>query len=528
MSVRAGLTPLVGRTEELALLGARWEQATAGEGQAVLLSGEPGIGKSRLIQELKERVIQEGATRIEFRCSPYYQNSALYPVIERLHRVLQFARDDAPAVKLEKLEQTLSRYDFPQADTLALFAALLSLPPPESLPPLTLSPQKQKEKTLEALARWLFEEADENVVYTAWEDLHWADPSTLEFLTLCLDYVPTARMLALLVFRPELTPPWGTRSYLSQVTLGRLGRAQVEGIVERVTKGRAFPSAMVEQVVAKTDGVRLFVEELTKMIVESGMLRAVNSHYELAGPLSALSIPSTLQDSMMARLDRLGTAKEIAQLGAVVGREFSHELLRAVSPMAEEAPQQGLQQLVDAELIYRRGLPSQGSYLFNHALVQDTAYQSLLKSTRKHHHEQIAQVLEDRFPEAQETQPELLAHHYTEAGLLAQAIPYWQQAGQRAVQRLANAEAVAHFTQGLALLQTLQDTPARVQQELQLQLALGPPLIAIKGYAAPEGKATYSRALELCRQQGETPQLFPTLLGLRAAYVAQGDNICRP
>jgi predicted ATPase len=522
------LTPLVGRTEELALLGARWEQATAGEGQAVLLSGEPGIGKSRLIQELKERVIQEGATRIEFRCSPYYQNSALYPVIERLHRVLQFARDDAPAVKLEKLEQTLSRYDFPQADTLALFAALLSLPPPESVPPLTLSPQKQKGKTLEALARWLFEEADENVVYTAWEDLHWADPSTLEFLTLCLDYVPTARMLALLVFRPELTPPWGTRSYLSQVTLGRLGRAQVEGIVERVTKGRAFPSAVVEQVVAKTDGVPLFVEELTKIIVKSGMLRAVNSHYELAGPLSALSIPSTLQDSMMARLDRLGTAKEVAQLGAVVGREFSHELLRAVSPRAEEALQQGLQQLVDAELICRRGLPSQGSYLFNHALVQDTAYQSLLKSTRKHHHEQIAQVLEDRFPEAQETQPELLAHHYTEAGLLAQAIPYWQQAGQRAVQRLANAEAVAHFTQGLALLQTLQDTPARVQQELQLQLALGPPLIAIKGYAAPEGKATYSRALELCRQQGETPQLFPTLLGLRAAYVAQGDNICRP
>ena len=524
VSVRAGLTPLVGRTEELGMLSARWEQATAGEGQAVLLSGEPGIGKSRLIQELKDRVIQAGATRIEFRCSPYHQNSALYPVIERLHRVLQFARDDAPAVKLEKLEQTLSRYDFPQADTLGLFAALLSLPAPEGVPPLTLSPQKQKEQTLEALVRWLFEEADENVVYTAWEDLHWADPSTLEFLSLCLDQVPTARMLALLAFRPEFTPPWGTRSYLSQITLGRLGRAQVEGIVERVTGGRALPGAVVEQVVAKTDGVPLFVEELTKMIVESGLLRAVNSHYELTGPLSALAIPATLHDSLMARLDRLDTAKEVAQLGAVVGREFSHELLRAVSPLAEEALQQSLQQLVDAELIYRRGLQSQASYLFNHALVQDTAYQSLLKSTRKHHHEQIARVLEDRFPEAKETQPELLAHHYTEASLLTQAIPYWQQAGERATQRSANVEAIAHLTTGLELLKSLPDTPERTQQELTLQMALGVPLMATKGLAALEVGKAYARARELCQQLGETPQLFHVLRGLLQFYTARAEH----
>ncbi|MBI3300989.1 MAG: hypothetical protein HYZ72_02775 [Deltaproteobacteria bacterium] len=360
-------------------------------------------------------------------------------------------------------------------------------------------------------------------MYCSWEDLHWADPSTLELLTLCLDQIPTARMLALLICRPEFTPPWGTRSYLSQLILGRLGRREVESIVARVTGGRAFPVEVVEQVAAKTDGVPLFVEELTKMIVESGVVRAVNSHYELTGPLSTLAIPSTLHDSLMARLDRLATAKEVAQLGATIGREFSYEVLQAIAALEDATLQHGLKQLVEAELVYQRGLPPDARYIFKHALIQDTAYQSLLKSTRQQYHQQIAQVLADRFPEMVETQPELLAHHYTEASLIAQAIPYWQKAGQRASQRSANVEAISHLTKGLQVLKTLPDTPQRAQYELTLQMALCAPLVATKGWAAPEVERTCTRARELCRQVGETPQLFRVLRGLWSFYAVRAE-----
>src|SRR5215510_7742416 len=523
-AVQKGLTPLVGRTEELALLQQRWEQAKAGAGQVVLLSGEPGIGKSRLVQELKEQLARAGVTRIEFRCSPYHQNSALYPIIEHLQRLLQFAREDTPAVKLEKLQHTLRHYRFPQADTVPLVAALLSLPHPEGSPPLSGSPQKQKEKTQAALVAWLMEEAEKAAVYCTWEDLHWADPSTREVLTLVVDQVSTAHLYVVLTFRPEFVPPWGNRSHLSQLTLSRLGRPQVEAMVEKVTGGKALLPEVIQQIVAKTDGVPLFVEELTKTVIESGLLTAVDDHYELRGSLPPLAIPATLQDSLMARLDRLSTVREIAQLGATIGREFSYELLQTVSRLDEETLQQGLKQLVAAELVYQRGLVPQAHYLFKHALIQDAAYQSLLKSKRQQLHQQIAQVLTDRFPETVETQPELLAHHYTEASLKEQAIPYWQKAGQRASQRSANIEAVAHLTQGLELLKTLPDTPERTQQELALQTTLGPPLIAVKGYTASEVEHSYTRALELCRQLGETPQLFPVLRGLQVFYFTRAQH----
>jgi class 3 adenylate cyclase len=470
VAVQAGLTPLVGRDEELALLRRRWEQATEGEGQVVLLSGEAGIGKSRLVQELKDHVAHDNAVRIEFRCSPYHHNSAFYPLIEHVQQVLHFAPSDTPHAKLQKLEQTLARYRFPQRDTVPLLAALLSLPHPETVPPLTLTPQQQKQKTLDALLHWLFEEAERAPVYTVWEDLHWADPSTLEFLALCLDQVPTARMLMLLTFRPEFTPAWASRSHVSHLVLSRLGRKQTSAIVAQLTGGKALPADVLHQIVAKTDGVPLFVEELTKMVVEAetdgGTRRAV--------PLP-LGIPSTLQDALMARLDRLGSAKEVAQQGAVVGRELPYELLSAVSALPEAALQQELTKLVEAELLYQRGRPPQATYLFKHALVQESAYQSLLKSKRQQYHHQIAQVFEARFPETTETQPELVAHHYTEAGLGAQAIAYWQRAGERAVQRSANAEAITHLTKGLELLTALPDTPERSRQELTLRTALGLP-----------------------------------------------------
>ncbi len=514
--VHKGLTPLVGRELEVGMLRDRWWRATQGAGQVVLLSGEPGIGKSRLVQELKEHVSAEGAKRIEFHCSPYHQNSALYPIIEHLQRFLQFQREEMPQAKLAKLRQALVSYRFPQADTLSLLAVLLSLPQPEGIPPLMLSPQKQKEKTQAALVAWLVEEAERQPVYTIWEDLHWADPSTLEVLTLLLEQAPTTRMLMLLTFRPEFTPPWGSRSYLTQLTLNRLGRSQVEAMVERVASGNALPAEVLQQIVNKTDGVPLFVEELTKTVIES-----VGATH--ASPLQ-LAIPSTLQDSLMARLDRLGPVKEIAQLGAILGREFSYELLCAVANKKDEDNlQQGLRKLVETELIYQHGLPPQATYLFKHALIQDTAYQSLLKSKRQQLHQHIAQVLEAQFSVTKETQPELLAHHYTEAGLIAQAIPYWQQAGQKAVAHSANAEAISHLRKALDLLNALPDTPERAQQELNLQTVLGPALMAAKGYTAPEVGKAYARARELCQQVGETPQLLQVLLGLETHYALQGE-----
>ncbi len=522
-AVSAGLTPLVGREAELEVLRQRWETAKAGSGQVVLVSGEAGIGKSRLVQTLKEQVLAEGATRIEFRCSPYHQNSALYPIIDHLQRLLQFQRDDTPQVKLTKLQRALVAYRFPQADTVPLLATLLSLPQPENVPPLTLSPQKQKQRTQEALVAWIVEEAEKAAVYCAWEDLHWADPSTLELLTLFLEQIPATRMFTVLTFRPEFTPPWGPRSYLTPLTLSRLGRSQVEAMIAQVTAGKPLPAEVVEQIRLKTDGVPLFVEELTKMVLETLGERATGVGKRSDWSSLQLAIPSTLQDSLMARLDRLAPVREIAQTGATVGREFSYDLLHAVSPLDEAALQHGLRQLVEAELIYQRGLPPQATYLFKHALIQDTAYQSLLKSKRQQYHQQIAQVLAERFPDTIETQPELLAHHYTEANLKEQALPYWQQAGDRANQRSAYAEAISHFTKGLELLKTLADTPERVQQELTFQLALSDALGMVRGYTAPEVKESVNRARALCQQVGETLQLFSVLFRLCLFYVVRGE-----
>lgn len=327
VAVRTGLTPLIGREHEVGLLQERWVQAKSGAGQVVLLSGEAGIGKSRLVQTLKEQVSSESATRIEFRCSTFYQNTAFYPVIEHLQRLLQWQRDDTPDAKLAKLERVLAAYRFPQTDTVPLLAALLSLPQPKGYPPLTLSPQKQKQKTQEALVSWLVEEAEQAAVYCVWEDLHWADPSSQEFLGRLIDQVALARLLLVLTFRPEFTPPWASRAHLTSLTLSRLPRTQVEEMVERVTGGKALPPEVCKQIVRKTDGVPLFVEELTKMVLESGLLRETAGRYELTGPLPPLAIPSTLQDSLMARLDRLTTTREIAQLGATLGREFTYDVL---------------------------------------------------------------------------------------------------------------------------------------------------------------------------------------------------------
>jgi predicted ATPase len=475
------------------------------------------------VHVLTETVGAPGGPRLTLRCSPYHTNSAFYPVIEHLQRVLHWHREVPPEARLAILEQALQTARLPLGEVVPLIAALLSLPVPDQYPPLTLSPQRQKQQTQEALMAWLLAEAGKQPVLAIWEDLHWADPSTLELLGLLLDQVPTARVLLVLTARPEFRPPWALRSSVTPLTLTRLTRPQIEEMALRVTGGKPLPPEVHAQVVAKTDGIPLFVEELVKTILESGLVQEDAGRYGLTGPLPPLAIPATLQDALMARLDRLAPVKEVAHLGAVLGREFAYEILRAVAPLDEATLQHALTRLVDAELLYQRAMPPQGTYVFKHALIQETAYQSLLRSTRQQYHQRIAQVMEAQFPEIAATQPELVAYHYTEGGLSAYAIPYWQQAGERAIQRSSHVEAIGHLTTGLEVLKTLADTRERLEQELRLQTTLGPALMATKGTGAPEVERTYARARELCQQTGETPQLFPVLYGLWLFYLVRAQ-----
>jgi predicted ATPase len=347
-----------------------------------------------------------------------------------------------------------------------------------------------------------------------WEDLHWADPSTLELLGLLIEQVPTVPLLIVLTFRPDFLPSCPTRSHMTPITLNRLERQHTEALVTRLAGDKPLPAEVVEHVVAKTDGVPLYVEELTKTILVSDILRETGERFELTGPLSSLAIPETLQESLMARLDRLPQVREIAQLGSVLGREFAYEMISGLSTAGETTLQVGLGELVEAELLYQRGRPPRARYIFKHALIQDAVYQSLLRRTREHYHRQVAELLEGKFPEVVEAQPELLARHYTEAGSASKAVTYWQRAGEKAAQRSANPEAIAHLTKGLEVVRAMPDGPERGRRELDLLTALGPALIATKGYAAPEVESTYRRAVALCQELGDTPQQFSALHGL--------------
>ena len=520
-----GLTPLVGRDAEVTLLLERWTQVKEGRGQVIVLSGEAGIGKSRLVQVLKEHVADTPHTRWECRCSPYYQHTTLYPLSEFFHRTLHWQGDDTPDAKLEKLEHALHQYALPLDATVPLMAALLSLPlPADRYPPLVLSPQRQRQQTLDTLVAILLALAAQQPVLLIVEDLHWVDPTTVEWLHLVVDQAPTTALCLLLTYRPEFQPPWGFRAHVTPLTLTRLPQTQTEAMLMRVAGSKALPTELRQQIMVRTDGVPLFVEELTKMVLESGLLQEREDRYELVGPLPPLAIPTTLQDSLTARLDRLAGVKMVAQLGAVLGREFSYEMIQAVARIDEATLQFGLGRLVDAGLLYQWGHLPQATYLFKHALIQDTAYQSLLRSTRQQYHQHIAHVLMEQFPDTVETQPELVAHHYTEAGLAEPAVALWQQAGEQAMKRSAHLEAIAHLRQGLELLKTLPDTPARTQRELTLQITLGVPLQATKGYTAPEVEQTYTRAQELCHQVGDTPQLLPVLHGLYRFYLVRAEH----
>ncbi|MBR0830656.1 AAA family ATPase [Bradyrhizobium manausense] len=508
----AGLTPLVGRDNEIGLLLEHWERAKDGEGQVVLLTGEPGIGKSRLVRALRGRLENEPHTPLSHYCSPHHQTSPLYPVIGLLERAAGFAADDPAATRLDKLEALLALSTDDVATVVPLVAALMSVETNARYPPLDMSPHRQKERTLDQLVDQVLGLATRRPVLALYEDVHWADPTSLELLDLLVDRVQSAPVLVLITFRPEFEPPWMRYAHVAALTLSRLSRRQGAAMVARLSGGKALPPAVLDQIIAKTDGVPLFVEELTRTVLETDLLRDEGDRYALAGPLPPMAIPTTLQESLLARLDRLAPAREVAQVAAAIGREFSHELLAIATALPENDLQVALDDLVGSGLVFRRGTPPQATYSFKHALVQDAAYTTLMRAKRQRLHARIAAALEQHFPETVQAQPELVAHHYTEGGLTEPATDYWLKAGQRAIARSAMAEALAQLRNGLKLLVGLPEADRR-RRELDLQVALGVALMATQGWAAPEAGRANARARELCEQIGATAQLWPVLYG---------------
>lgn len=525
-ATRRDLTPMVGRDAALELLLKRWGDAVAGRGQVVLLSGEAGMGKSRLVEALKRRVAEEpSAWLTELYGSAYHQNSPLFPFAELLeHVVLRFGRDDPPAEKLRRLEGVLVEYGIPLAEMVPLYASLLSLPLGDQYAPSPLSLHQQRERLMEALALPPLYRARRQPVLLVVEDLHWIDPTTLELLDRLVTLAPQHRLLVLLTYRPSFVPPWTVAGAVTWLPLERLGATETAAMVLRVTGGKPLPAEVLSQIATKTDGVPLFIEELTRMVIESGLVAERQEAYALTGPLQPLAIPASLHDSLVARLDRLATIKEVAQWAAALGREFSGDLLAAVAPFSGPTLDHALAELAAAELIYpvaARG--GERTYRFKHALIRDAAYESLLRSRRQQFHQRIAAVLEGQFPTIAGSRPELLAHHFTEAGAIEPAVRYWLQAGLRARERVAEVEAIDHLEKGLALLAGMAESSARDALELEFLGPLGTASIAVHGYAAPQVGPAFRRARELCERAGEPPQLFAMMRGTFAWHVVRGD-----
>jgi class 3 adenylate cyclase/tetratricopeptide (TPR) repeat protein/ABC-type transport system involved in cytochrome c biogenesis ATPase subunit len=520
----ASLTDLIGREEEIEFLLEHQRLAWNGEGQIMLISGEAGIGKSRLAAALAERVADKHI-RLRYQCSPYHSNSALRPFIVQLERAAGFKADDTPEQRLEKLEAVLAKGGSPIEAVAPLFAALLSIPFGDRYPPLALSPAQQRRRTLAALLDQFEGLSRRRPILFLFEDAHWADATSLELLDLAVERVRQLPVLALFTFRPDFEPPWIGLPNVGTLALGPLARNDVESIVARVTRGRALPAEVMKQIIAKTDGNPLFVEELTKTVLEAGILVEDGEGYRLDGPLPPLAIPETLQDSFMARLDRLAPVREIAQIGAAIGREFSYSLVRGLVGRDESALKHALAQLEQAELVFRRGEPPEAVYSFKHALVRDAAYESLLKSRRHQLHGRIARALEERFPDVVASEPEIVARHFTEAGLVDRAIDYWLKAGHLALSRSANAEAVKHLRQGIELTQSLAPSPERVRKELDFYLALGPAMAATEGDAAPETLKVFSHARNLLGDGGTLTEQMTVLWGAYLAHSMRAEHI---
>jgi class 3 adenylate cyclase/predicted ATPase len=529
----SGLIDLVGREEESELLLRRWSRAKTGEGQVVLLAGEPGIGKSRLTAALLERVAGEPHIRLRYFCSPQHTDSALFPIIVQMQRAAGLALDDAPGARLDKLDALLAQTSTSIQDA-TLIAEMLSLPNDGRYPTLDLAPQERRQRTLEALAWQLVALTRSNPVLMIFEDAHWTDPTSLELFSRAVSRIRTLRVLLMVTFRPEFDPPWIGRPHVTALTINRLAEREVSAMIDRLVGNKLIRASIRQDIIERTDGIPLFIEEMTKAVLEADSQRAAERAVA-AAPSPALAVPASLHASLMARLDRLGPAKEVAQIGAAIGREFSHALLAAVARKPEAELASALDRLIAAGLLFRQGVPPYATYLFKHALVQDAAYGTLLRERRRTLHARIAETLEGQFAEIAESQPELLARHYTEAGLIEKAAGLWGKAGQRSLERSALVEAIEQLTRALAQIATLPATPALRREEIKLQVALITPLMHVKGYAAPETIAAEERArslIETAEALGEPPEdrllMFSVLYGFWVANQTKfdGDAIC--
>jgi hypothetical protein len=509
----SGLTQLVGREEELELLLRRWSKAKAGEGQVVLLSGEPGIGKSRLTAALLERAAPEPHARLRYFCSPQRTDSALYPIISQMERAAGFTHADTVAMKLDKLDAVLALSSTSRQDA-ALFAGMLSMPNDGRYPTLELTPQQRRQKTLEALFTQVQTFASKNPVLVIFEDAHWSDPTSVEAFGRAVNLVATVPVLLLITFRPEFEPPWIGQPHVTTLTLNRLTRHEVDAIIDRIAGNKQLPADVRQDIIERTDGIPLFVEEMTKAVLE------VESHGEAeraaaAIPSAAVAVPATLHASLMARLDRLGgSAKEVAQIGAAIGREHSHALVALVTRKPDAELEAALDRLVAAGLLFRQGLPPHATYLFKHALVRDVAYGSLLRGQRQQLHGLVADVLAKHFPTTVEAEPEVMAHHYREAGMADPACTYFERAGDRAAARSAYIEARAHFRAAIEEADRLPNRDERARRALTLLLKLGPATGLTIGEWKPEVEAVYRRARDLGREVGDGPELFRATWGL--------------
>ena len=521
-ALRTSLSPLIGREQEIALLIERWRRAAEGEGNVVVLSGEPGVGKSRIVLALQEQLAGESHGVVRYQCLPYYRHSRLQPVIEELERTAAIGRDDPQEIKLAKLKTHLETLDSAGSAT-QLLAALLAIPTDDRGRSIALEPERRKAKTLDALVQRLKAMGARRPLLVVFEDVQWIDPTSKELLERVVDGTRDAPVLVTMTLRPEGLPIGFGQANVTALTLSRLSQRQSATLIAGLTGGKQLPAELIERIVAHADGVPLFVEELTKTVLEAGLVADCGDHYALAGPLTELAVPDTLHDSLTARLDRLGPVKEVAQIAAVIGREFSYELLAAIADLPDRELQSALRQLSAAELVFGRGEPPDAVYTFKHVLVQETAYNSVLRERRAELHGRIAHTLAADFPEILENRPELIAHHCTEAGLDEEAVEFWREAGELAISRSAAHEAVAHLQSALSILAGFPESRHRDKTELGLQTSLGGALIAARSFAAPETGRAFARAWELCQRVGDEGRLCPVLFGRWIHHVSRAE-----
>ena len=517
------VTGLVGRDQELQQLMALWHRARRSEGQVGLICGEAGIGKSHLCEFLLGHMVEEPRSTLRYQCSPHHLNSPFYPVIRQLEHAMGFEQADTPALKFEKLEAALSQAVEATKEDILLYSSLLSIGIPEREPSLGLTPQRQKDLIIAALSRHLLKLAEKRLLIIVLADAHWIDSSTLDLVTRIIPLIKTARLLFFIEFRPEFMPQWLGEPHVTMLTLDRIGREQSRAIITEVIGHRALPREVQEQIIDKADGIPLFIEELTKSVLESESTQNIGDRYIAAGPLPPLAVPASLLDSLTARLDRLGPAKEIAQIGSVIGREFSQPLLAAVAPEAAISLQSALAQLAASELVFVSRQGPDTTYRFKHALVQDACYASLSRGKRQQLHRRVADALESGFPLTLETQPELLAHHCAQAGLIERSVDYLLKAGQRSIEHSANAGAIGHLTRALELLQAVPDSPQRKRAKFRVEVMLGHAMIAGYGYAAPRTRETLLRARTLIDDSTNVAQKFSALYGIWASHYVAGE-----